>query len=138
MGESGAGSKQLKQLRINSAKRIEPPPSITPAAKEVWAEIVNSLPANYFVDSDISLLHTYCEAYINVMTAQEMLKTVPWVFIDGKGMEQKTKWFDILKNQQSIIGILCTKLRLAPSSRIDETNKNPTIKPISKRGDLLG
>jgi len=138
MGERGKGSQNIHSLRNNSGERISPPKEITNLALEVWNSIVNTLPSNHFVDSDISMLHTYCEAYVNVLTAQERLKTVEWVYVDVKGVEQKSRWLDILKSQQSAMALLATKLMICPSSRIDETHKNPITKPISKRGDLLG
>ena len=137
MGERGIGSKGIHSLRIKSAERISPPPEISGTAREVWENIVASLPANHFIDSDISLLATYCNAYVNVLVAQEKLKEVEWVYLDARGVENRTRWLDILKSQQSTMALLATKLMICPSSRIDETHHNPIIKPESKRQDLL-
>jgi len=137
MGERGRGSADIHSLRLKSAERITPPAEISESAKEVWDSIVNSLPANHFVESDCALLHTYCEAYVNVIIALDKLKTTKWVYKDIKGIEQKSKWIDVLKSQQTAMGLLATKLMICPSSRIDETHSNFLVKPESKRKDLF-
>jgi len=137
MGERGRGSSDLHSLRLRSAERITPPAEISESAKEVWDSIVNSLPANHFVESDCALLHTYCEAYVNCLIALDKLKTAKWVYKDIKGIEQRSKWIDVLKSQQTSMALLATKLMICPSSRIDDIHHNPMVKPKSKREDLI-
>jgi P27 family predicted phage terminase small subunit len=141
MGEKGKGSQEIKNLRLKSNPRVNPPGDISPESKAVFEKVVNACKPNHFSESDVPVLKLFCDAVVNASKAQAKLQTVEWVYIDEEGKEKKTIWLDILKSQQSTVAILSPKLGLCPSSRVDKAKKhgNNIIAPTeSKRADLLG
>jgi len=139
MAERGKGIGN--KLRLNSTPRVTAPDEMTEAGKKIWESIVSVCPANQFAKSDIPILQVYCEAVVSIGKAQKKLEEVEWVYTcPVTGLEKKSEWLMILKNQQSTVAMLATKLGLCPSSRVDRPKKmgnNHSPPSESKRADLL-
>jgi len=136
MGERGRTSS--KSSRLKNLKRIDPPDDISIEAVVVWDDIVESLPAAHFIKSDYPLLRTFCESYATVQKCFDKLNEQGWIYTDRSGKKHKSKWADILKDQQQIMGLLATKLRVCVSSRQQMSETTVEIKsPNSKRQHLL-
>jgi phage terminase small subunit len=94
--------------------RLIAPADLSPAARLVWASIVNSLPSDAFRVSDAPLLRSYCEVSATAdMAAKELTK-------HGAVIAGKTSaWLNIQERSIRAQSALALRLRLCPSSRSD-------------------
>lgn len=85
---------------------LMPPPTLKPAAAVIWREITGSVGRDHFRRCDAPLLEEYCNAsYLAAFYASKI----------GKSPDSFKAWESCVK----LMGQLCTKLRLAPSTRLD-------------------
>jgi hypothetical protein len=86
---------------------IQPPPSLSPAAREAFVTLVSSLPADHFEVSDTSLIARYAVASVLAETAEEALQADP---NDSKALR-------LWEKSTGIMASLALRLRISPQSR---------------------
>ena len=105
MGKRGRHSSNV--IPISSGRRrIEPPSDLTPIEARTFREVVANCPSSQFVESDIPLLVSFCQATLLSRKAAKALASDPGALI---------VWDRAVKVQ----AMLAMRLRLAPSSRSD-------------------
>lgn len=99
---------------MDAKQRRPPAPKGMPTrARQLWTDIVATLPADYFTASDLPLLRQYCIASHLAEEAEEAISK------DGAVMENRPHpMLKVLDAQTASMARLATKLRLCPSSRI--------------------
>ena len=98
-----------------------------------WIAIVNSLRADYFVESDLPLLKAYVGALAAADHSRAQLEAKGAV-VDGKA----SAWNAVLERELRNVSTLATRLRLAPQSRLDRkvagVHARPDAPPSWERG----
>jgi P27 family predicted phage terminase small subunit len=103
-----------------SMQRLEPHPSLTDMQRGLWAEIVNSLPADFFRPGDVPLLAAYCKAWSFYLLASAEIEANGVTLEDDRGRRYANPAASMVVTQASAMAQMATKLRLAPSSRYTE------------------
>jgi P27 family predicted phage terminase small subunit len=120
-GATESGQRESNHAaRLVVHQRIKPDPAMSIRAKKKWREIVNSLPADFFRVSDRSLFAVYC---INAALHDEMTEIIDTegALIDnGKGRKVPNPAIWVRAQAAQVMAQLSVKLRLAPSSRMDD------------------
>jgi phage terminase small subunit len=83
---------------------LQPPDSLSPGARDVWLDLVGSLPPDHFERSDLTLVEAYVEA---AALARQM---VPRLATDRNAL---STWEKAVKAQS----ILALRLRISPQAR---------------------
>ena len=111
------GRKTAADSRVAAAlpQRPEPPRGLPKAEKDLWREIVKSVPAGHFDAGTLPLLEEYCRQIVMGRQAGKMVASLPKdVSIDE--FDKLTRVQDRIAAR--IIG-LATKMRLAQQSTVD-------------------
>ena len=116
----------LNVVRV-MGERFQPPPDFNEAQAREWRAIVDSLPADYFRPSDISLLSAYCVAAAFYREAAEDMARNGITYIDERGRKVVNPAHQILTSQASAMAQMSVKLRLCPSARYSEKKANTLI-----------
>jgi hypothetical protein len=97
------------------AQRPEPPKGLPKAEKDLWREIVKSVPAGHFDAGTFPLLEEYCGQILAGRQARKMVAALPKdVSIDE--FDKITRVQDRISGR---IAALATKMRLAQQSTVD-------------------
>ena len=107
----------MKNVFPNELKRPRTPSRLSKVGKKLWRDIVNSLPVDWFKDSDLPLLESYCLLYSQVRECEQALETESLVITDVNGMVRPNPWHKILMDNTVKMATLATKLRLCPNAR---------------------
>ena len=120
-GETAGGKRESNHAaRLVIHTRIKAPLDMSTAAKKKWREIVNSLPADFFRVSDRTLFAAYC---VNAACFDEMTRIIDQegAMIDsGKGRKVPNPAVWVRAEAGRAMAQMSVKLRLAPSSRMDD------------------
>lgn len=120
---------------IDRVERLRPPHDLTDEETEVWANVVNSEPADWFTASTGPLLAQYSRHVVHARRVAELLEKAL------SDIDQKTKLptlkvedYDRLLRMQEresgAISMLATKMRIAQQST---TNHRGNKKPSASR-----
>jgi P27 family predicted phage terminase small subunit len=100
------------RLLQGSPQRLRPPDDLSPAEKEIFADIVGAVDPKHFAASDLPLLTSYCVAINQEREANRHLRTEGYI-IDGK----PSPWVVVQEKSHRMMTALSMRLRLAPQSR---------------------
>jgi phage terminase small subunit len=100
------------RLLQRSPQRLRPPDDLSPAEKEIFADIVGAVDPRHFAPSDVTLLASYCVAINQEREASHHLRTEGHV-VDGK----PSPWIVVQEKSYRMVLGLSMRLRLAPQSR---------------------
>lgn len=103
--------------------KVKPPTGMTKAGKKLWIQLVDSIPNENFMPSDMPIMETYCETLVSFRNARKMVDEqgeVITVFDDDGNVLRSAvnPWSTVMGSAASKITALCTKLRMSPSSRM--------------------
>ncbi|MCU7837020.1 MAG: P27 family phage terminase small subunit [gamma proteobacterium symbiont of Taylorina sp.] len=118
MGTRGRqhSSSTIKKLEIVSKKKIVAPEHLTDNQKLLWSLLVETMPEEHFVKSDFPLMETYV---ISILLMRDAAKRIDehgsYTDGDNPGI---APWVRVFEKQQTMIGNLAVKMRLAPVSRM--------------------
>lgn len=118
-GRKSVASQKVVAIGATNA-RIEPPQHMTLDAdmRQVWDEIVASLPADYFRPGDGPLLAAFCMATVFfTRAAEEVQAHGPMILNPDNGRYYANPAQQLLVTQTSAMAQLAGKLRLCPSAR---------------------
>lgn len=108
----------LSVVAIDSKNaRLQPPKDMSAPAKQLWVEIVNSLPGDRFHVSDGPLLSLYCSALARAAEAMKQLETAA-----------DPQWLKFADTHAKLAATLSTKLRLNPQARLDRKVAGPAAR----------
>ena len=104
-------------------RRLEAPNGLDQKERAVWIAMVNACSAEHFIASDIPLMINYCQSYVLLQKATMELKEQNLVIVADNGKIAQNPLVSIHKSLSATISNLAMRLRLAPSTRIQTTNK---------------
>ena len=62
-------------VEVIQRQRLTAPSELDPAESEVWSMVVDACSAEHFRQSDIPLMISYCQTYLQLQRAIEQLKS---------------------------------------------------------------
>jgi P27 family predicted phage terminase small subunit len=96
----------------HAPQRPRPPPDLSDAEREIWAQLVGSLDLNHFAPSDLPLLVEYCTAVAQAREAARHLRE------EGPVVGARVSpWVPYQEKSVRAVLALATRLRLSPQSR---------------------
>lgn len=148
-GPSPAG--KLTVLPTAQVARPNPPHGLTARARNLWRNIVSSLPPDHFRAGDLPLLREYCEAADRAKQAEELIRSLGILVAcetqkvkgeDGQVQIVVTKWkanpaIAIKTAAAGTMISLAVRLRICNSSKSGGRSKDEPAKPASKRDGLM-
>ena len=103
-----------------SRRRLEPRTGCSVAIATAFREIVDSISADHFVESDGPLVERYAAGIVLARLAEKNLALHGYVIGSNRsGQPQQNPWCSVLAQADKVIATLATRLRLAPQSRMD-------------------
>jgi P27 family predicted phage terminase small subunit len=114
--------------------RIQAPEFLEPEEIQEWNSIVESLPADYFRASDISLLSAYCVSSALYKQCRAEVKKYGLMMVAENGRYYANPAAGMMQQQASAMSQMSVKLRLAPQSRYSG-QKASTMVPDGQKGD---
>jgi len=106
--------------RLVARARMTAPKDLTDAQRKQWRSIVNSLPADYFRPSDVSLLRAYCIASAMLADAADEIGRDGITIDNGHGRRVPHAAVHVMSAATAAMAQMAVKLRLCPSSRYDD------------------
>ena len=113
----------MPEMKIIPRKRISPPNGLSAAEKFVWNEMVNSCDAEHFIPSDVPLMIGFCQTFVQQQRAMEQMKEMPFFIIADNGKVTQHPIVSVHKSLSGTLSNLAMRLRICPSTRIQQTNK---------------
>lgn len=95
------------------SSRPQPPPDLSPEAREIFEGLVRTAPKNHFRASDAAVLAVYAVAVATSRRAERELKDGP---ITAAG--RTSPWVKIQNDAAKTIASLSMRLRLCPQARM--------------------
>lgn len=89
------------------------PPGLTDRERAIFVDLVRSVDSAHFVESDIPLLTSYCQAVALHEDAVAAIRREGPVRSDGKA----SAWLTVLEKCQRAMVALSMRLRLSPQAR---------------------
>lgn len=121
-------------------KRIPPPSGLTAAEQFVWGEMVKACDAEHFISSDVPLMIGFCQAFVQQQRAMEGLKEHPLFIMSDNGKVAQHPLVAVHKSFSGTVSNLAMRLRICPSTRIQQTNKaagSDLLPPLDSDGDSI-
>ena len=103
-----------KGKTIGTARRVQPPTTLSPAAQAVYEHVVSSVDPNHFSAVDQPLLENYAVAAALFADASRHLDAEGPV-VDGK----PSPWLSVQERASKQLVALSARLRICPQSRFD-------------------
>ena len=96
--------------------KVKAPMGMTPPAKKVWKELIDSIPNENILPSDFPIMEAYCETTALYRKAIQRVAMEGATITTEKGsvMNPEAAWADKCSAK---LAILAAKLRLTPSAR---------------------
>jgi P27 family predicted phage terminase small subunit len=94
--------------------QLRPPSSLSDAERTVFIDLVASVDARHFRQSDLPLLARYCEAVVLAEEAARQMRKNGAV-IDGK----TSPWLTVQEKAVRALTALSMRLRLSPQARLN-------------------
>lgn len=109
-GRRSATALSIVPIGTASRPRLQPPSHLTAKEAAIFVAIVAQAPVDHFVANDVYLLASFAQV---TLLCRETAKKLP------KDMKDKLAQMKILEQQLKLQTLLATKLRIAPSSRLN-------------------
>ena len=117
--------KQVSQI-VNKAarKKMIPPIGMDAAEQFVWNQMVAACSPDHFVESDTPLMVMYCQTFVQFQRAMEGQKKHSQRITTGNGTLPAHPLLGITKGLAGTMSNLAMRLRLAPSTRVQQTDSS--------------
>ena len=136
-GPKGEQAENVKNLGIVVKERPKPPKKLPKIARDIWKQIVESLPVDHFKQAELPLLVKYCMAEHLYWKAVELMSD-DMVITTSKGFTLPDTYVTIAQNQVKIQASLATKLRITTNSRVTKFQAaSEKEEPKRKRRGLM-
>src|SRR5262249_4816689 len=109
-GRSGYISLSVSEY---NPSRLSPPAGLTPRQRQIFVDLILSLPAEHFQQADVALVARWAEACAMAEEAATELARAGLITAEGK----QSPWFGIHQQATKTLNTLALRLRLAPQSR---------------------
>jgi phage terminase small subunit len=107
-GRKSAASLAVAPVSEHEPVPVQPPPTLSEAAKEIFLDLVSSVEPAHFENSDVGLLSQYCEAQAMAERAAAVLS----------GPGEAADWaLKLWEKANKVMSGLALRLRLGPQSR---------------------
>ncbi len=116
---------QIKELKTIPAEKIKPLSHLTVSQKKIWRSLVNVMPDKHFIQSDFPIMEAYVVGIDYMRDAALKIKE--------SDQDEVSPWLKVFESQQSRLGNLAVKLRLAPNARARVDLYKPEDKKKVKR-----
>ncbi|MBW1672153.1 MAG: hypothetical protein JRJ45_00655 [Deltaproteobacteria bacterium] len=110
-------------MKVIPRKRLSPPFGLNAAEQFVWNEMVNSCDAEHFIPSDVPLMIGFCQSFVQQQRAMEGMKEHDMWILSDNGKVAAHPSIAIHKSLSGTLSNLAMRLRICPSTRIQQTNK---------------
>lgn len=110
-------------MKLIPRKRLSPPTGLSAAEQFVWNEMVNSCDAEHFIPSDVPLMIGFCQSFVQQQRAMEQLKVHDLFILSDNGKVAQHPLVAVHKSFSGTVSNLAMRLRICPSTRIQQTNK---------------
>jgi phage terminase small subunit len=110
-------------------RRLEPPPHLGKVEAQRFADLVASVDAEHFRESDIPLIARYVEADLLAEQAARELRTAGPVLDSGR----VNGWITVQEKAVRAMVALAMRLRLSPQSRITPVTVGRRNQPLARR-----
>ena len=126
---SAASLEVAKHAAVTEIKRPEPLQSLTSEEAAEWKLLVNDLPADWFRDSNISLLENYVRCVVHCRRLAEMINQL--LGSDGFSVAEYDRLLKMQETQHRALLSFATKMRLTQQATYDKerSKKRPLSKP---------
>jgi P27 family predicted phage terminase small subunit len=141
MGARGPKPENQSKIHRIYPERPKPPRGLPKGARKTWAEIIESLPPDFFKAWELPLLEKYCWAiHIYELATEEVKKHGLVIKMGANNYEAVNPALVICNKQVSLMSTLATKLRLCPNSRVTKwaASAAPERKPSQRPGLMFG
>lgn len=103
----------------------EPPSHLTETQAGIWCAVVATKPPDWFQADSFPVLSDYCRAVaLDNEIAVVLNEFDRTLLADGKGLESWKELIRLQSEQQKLVAMLATKLRLTPQSRYNPLKAN--------------
>ena len=127
------------------ANEIKPPRCATwlpKNAKKIWRQIVNANPPDWFRDSDLPLLESYCLSYSQMRDAVATVETEGSYVNNAAGSLIAHPGLKIIHDSTSRMTTMAVKLRICPNARHSDnaatsSKANRSMKPTEASSDVV-
>jgi len=103
----------------SDATRLQPPAGLPDEVEAVFRLIVSACDPAHFAPAESPLLVEYCYVLARCARAEAAIRIEGEVIQTPRGDVRANPWLSIVKDARHQVGILATKLRLAPNSRVE-------------------
>ena len=112
---------------------LRAPADLTPNQVQIWAEVVDSMPAKHFSPADTSLLRTFVQVTEQLRHAQAKIGQRAVI---GRGAKSKlSPWFAVIDKSIRQQTMLARALRISLQSRIDPIPAGRRTREAQSIGD---
>ena len=112
--------------------RPESWPNLVPPEAELWRNVVQSLPADWFRPADLPILAAYCQAAAQHQEAGKQLAKSSLLLTDRFGKFYRNPLLAIQHQAALRMAALAVKLRLCPSTRYGARSAASAMKSTSE------
>ena len=116
--KSAASKATAPAFEVVPGLPFQPPPTLTPAGREIFREVMGSVVLDHFEDSDLPLLEQFAEATALARRAALELE---------KGDPPAVRWLSIWRDATRTMALLAMRLRLSPQARREKAKAPRTL-----------
>jgi hypothetical protein len=110
---------------LERGKRPDPPKDLTDEEAEVWRNVVDSMPPDWFSAATFPLLGLYCRHTAGLGFIDKMIRVLEKSVDDPKARKEWRLMSTIRRRECKAIAMLAVKMRLAQQSSYDRESVHP-------------
>lgn len=115
----------IKGKHVSTEARLQPPDTLSPAAKLVFQHIVSNVDPSHFSPVDLPLLAAFAQSAALATEAAQRLDADGAVSADGK----PSPWLGVSEKAIKQLVALSARLRICPQSRFDRLSAGANSRP---------
>ena len=108
---------------ISALKRPDPPRELTSEQANVWREVLDDLPSDWFRPSNLALLETYCRHVVASRRIAQLIEAEEQS--DGFTLERYDFLLRMQEREGRALSSLATCMRLTQQAMFDEKKRKP-------------
>jgi len=128
-GRTSVSQLTVANQDVNATDRLMPPPDLAVEARAVWVQVVNSMPADWFMDRDKPILAQLCRHTVESQRVSQLIEQL--CGSEEFDVKSYDKLLQMQERESRAIASLSTKLRLTPQSTRSD-GKGKDVKGVKK------
>jgi hypothetical protein len=108
---------------ILTIRRPDPPRELTSEQTNVWREVLDDLPADWFRPSNLALLEAYCRHVVASRRVAQLIEAEEQS--DGFTLERYDFLLRVQEREGRALSSLATRMRLTQQATFDEKKRKP-------------